>query len=137
VELHVLALERRLAEERSERVHVEEELAGVRAQLEAQAGHQASAVERAEEVVRLEGELAGARSRVGALEEERDAAIARAERAEAALARLEEPPVPLEPRRMRPRTAAHREWSDAQRMGVAAGVFVMLVAVLILLVITL
>jgi hypothetical protein len=150
LELRALALERRLAEERSERENLQEELGVVRAQLVTQAEHQASAVQRAEELVALEGELAATKARLAEVERERNAgltraagpderlkeALARAERAEAELARIDQPLAPLEPasRRIRPRTAAHREWSPQLRIAVVGTVLAALVVMLIVLV---
>jgi chromosome segregation ATPase len=136
LELQALALERRLAEERDEREHLQAELAALRGQLERQADHQASAVARAEELVGLEGELAALKARLEALEDERDAANTRAQRAEAELERIDRPPAPLS-RRTRPRTAAHREWSPGQRIAVVGTVLAALVVLLIVLLVLL
>src|SRR5205085_7904036 len=73
-ELTVMALERRLAEERAERDHLAAELDAARRQLAVQADHHESAVTRASELVRLEGELAEAVPRAATAETERDAA---------------------------------------------------------------
>ena len=67
-DIHLLALERRLVEERAERERIGEELVDARVRLDALSSHQASAVERANEVVRLEGELAAALVRAEAAE---------------------------------------------------------------------
>ena len=67
-DIHLLALERRLVEERAERERIGEDLADANVRLEALSTHQASAVERANEVVRLEGELAAALVRAEAAE---------------------------------------------------------------------
>jgi hypothetical protein len=67
-DIHLLALERRLVEERAERERIGEDLADANVRLEALSSHRASAVERANEVVRLEGELAAALVRAEAAE---------------------------------------------------------------------
>jgi hypothetical protein len=67
-DIHLLALERRLVEERAERERLGEELADANVRLEALTAHQTSAVERANEVVRLEGDLAAALVRAEAAE---------------------------------------------------------------------
>lgn len=87
----VAELERRLSEESAARARVSAELELARRQLETQAGHHESAVERANEVVRLEGALQAAESRAEAARAEAltrvgelAAAMQRAEEAEAA-----------------------------------------------------
>jgi predicted nucleic acid-binding Zn-ribbon protein len=152
-ELTVLALERRLAEERAERENLRAELEAARAQLEVQADHQASAVARAAELVRLEGDLADLAPRAATAEAERDAARKRvdqlakklqaAEQArDAALRRIEElereqPAELVEPlprRVARPRAlTGQREWSRRQRIMVVATPFIGLLIVVALL----
>ena len=95
--LKILALERELEEERSQREHLAADLQAAQRQLERQAEHQAGAVAKAEELVRVEGE--------------RDQL---AQRLEEALAQPEQIVVePLAPRRAGPRVRS--DWTPAQR----------------------
>jgi hypothetical protein len=108
----VVALERRLADERAQRERASEELAEARRQLEALSAHQASAVARSREVVRLEGELAAAR-----------------EELEDARAPIEVAPLP---RRAPPRAGSQERGVGALAAAAAGVVFLLVVFALIL-----
>jgi hypothetical protein len=122
-DIAVLALERRLVEERAARERLTNELAEARRQLETLASHQASAVERSRDVVRLEGALA--------------AALARAEAAERHAGELTQPqaPIVVEPlaRRVPRRQGGSQDWSAGARAGAVVVLVVLFVAFVLIL----
>jgi hypothetical protein len=109
----VLALERRLVEERAERERLGEELADARREIAALSAHQETAVERSREVVELEGQLAAANAR-----------------ADAAAARTPIEVAPLEPRVERFRGSQDRKMGT-EAVAVAAIAVAILILVLI------
>ena len=129
----MLALERRLVEERAEREALARELAEARQQIEGLSSHHDSAIERAEELVELEGRLAVANARA-------DAAVAHVTRLERELAEQQvaaEHARPIEVKPLPPRTARRRrteEWDLRTRI---AAIVVIVVAFLVLLTIVL
>jgi hypothetical protein len=148
-EIAVLALERRLVEERAERQALERELAQARQEIEALSAHHASAVERAREIVELEGQLAvanaradAAQARVAKLESELGAARAKGASAaelEDALAEareeLAEARTPIEVAPLAPRTPPRRKaqgWDRRTQLAVVGAVGFALVALAIL-----
>ncbi len=129
----MLALERRLVEERAEREALARELAEARVQIAGLSSHHDSAIERAEELVELEGRLAVANARA-------DAAVAHVTRLERELAEQQvaaEHARPIEVKPLPPRTARRRrtdEWDLRTRI---AAIVVIVVAFLVLLTIVL
>jgi hypothetical protein len=129
----VLALERRLVEERAEREALARELAEARRQIEGLSAHHDSAVERAREIVELEGQLAVSNARA-------DAAVAHVTRLERELAEVRvaaenAPPTEVEP--LPPRTPRRRrteEWDMRTRVAAIVVVAVAVIVVLTILV---
>jgi hypothetical protein len=128
----MLALERRLVEERAEREALARELAEARQQIEGLSSHHDSAVERAREIVELEGRLAVANARG-------DAAVAHVTRLERELAEVQVAaeqarPIevkPLPPRTPRtPRRRRTEEWDIRTRIAAIVVVAVALIVVL-------
>ena len=132
-EIAVLALERRLVEERAEREALARELEEARRQIEGLSSHHDSAIERAEELVELEGQLAVANARA-------DAAVAHVTRLERELAEQQvaaENARPIEVEPLPPRTPRRRrteEWDMRTRI---AAIVVIVVAFIVVLTIVL
>ena len=152
-DIHLLALERRLVEERAERERIGEELVDAQVRLDALSSHQASAVERANEVVRLEGELAAALVRAEAAERRAtnlDRQLKTAERRGAQAAELQdkladvredlaEARAPLDVDPLPSRVARRRPGmtqEDSTTRLIAAGVVVILLVLFVLLLAT-
>jgi hypothetical protein len=128
-EIAVLALERRLVEERAEREALARELAAAREQIEGLSAHHDRARERAEEIVALEGQLAVANARA-------EAAVAHVTRLERELAETQvaaESSRPIEVAPLPPRTPRRRRGQDWDlRTRVAAGVAVAVALIVVL-----
>jgi len=128
-DIALLALERRLVEERAEREALTRELAEARRQIEGLSSHHDSAVERAQEIVELEGQLAVANARA-------NAAVAHVTRLERELAETQvasEHQRPIEVAPLTPRTARRRrteEWDTTTRIAAVVVVVVALIVVL-------
>jgi hypothetical protein len=128
-EIALLALERRLVEERAEREALARELAEARERIEGLSAHHDSAVERAQEIVELEGRLAVANARA-------DAAVAHVTRLERELAEAQvasENARPIEVKPLPPRTARRQrteQWDTRTRIAAIVVVAVALIVVL-------
>jgi hypothetical protein len=128
-EIAVLALERRLVEERAEREALARELEEARRQIEGFSAHQHSAVERAREIVELEGKLAVQTARA-------DAAVAHVTRLERELVDLQvaaETAQPIEVAPLPPRTRRPRRTEEWDRKTLLTAVLVVVVALIVVL----
>jgi hypothetical protein len=135
-EIALLALERRLVEERAEREALTRELQEARERIEGLSAHHDSAVARAQEIVELEGQLAVANARA-------EAAVKHVTRLERELAEVQvasERARPIEVAPLTPRTPRRRrgqDWNLRTRLAAIAVVAVALLVVLTILITTL